>query len=402
MSVFVRLLAQGFHLADKVVPQSLLSSTAPADLIRAARATPGPQAREGLERLIASIATDSDLCVFGKLSLRWDSIRLLRNAQKVEDAHHANPALGAAPITAPVFILGLPRSGTTFLHGLMAEDEENLVPRNWQTIYPGPRPAGFNPAQDQRVKNVDRQLRLFAGLAPGFEEMHPINADSPQECSEITAHVFQSLRFDSTHRVPGYFHWLEAHGHDDAFRFHKLFLQYLQNGTPSRWVLKCPDHTFTLDSLLKTYPDARFVIVHRDPIAVLGSVAHLTEVLRRPFLKNIDAAEIGAQVAERWTHGANLLLEFDQRADVPAERKIHVHYDELIAAPLAIIERIYGQFGMALGEAGQAAMAVRLKARPRGGYGKHAPYRLENFKLSVPALRTQFAPYVRQFCGGAD
>jgi hypothetical protein len=402
MSAFVRLLAQGFQLADKVVPQSLLPSTAPTALISAARANPEPQAREGLEQLLASIAADSELCVFGKLSLRWDSIRLLRNAQKVEDAHRANPALGAAPVTAPVFILGLPRSGTTFLHGLMAEDEENLVPRNWQTIYPGPRPAGFNPAQDQRVKNVDRQLRLFAGLAPGFEEMHPINADSPQECSEITAHVFQSLRFDSTHRVPGYFHWLEAHGHDDAFRFHKQFLQYLQNGTASRWVLKCPDHTFTLDSLLKTYPDARFVIVHRDPIAVLGSVAHLTEVLRRPFLRNIDAAEIGAQVAERWTHGANLLLQFDQRADVPAERKIHVHYDELIAAPLAIIERIYGQFGMALGEAGHMAMAARLKARPRGGYGKHAPYRLENFKLSVPALRTQFAPYVRQYCGGAD
>jgi hypothetical protein len=402
MSAFVRLLAQGFQLADKVVPQSLLPSTAPTALISAARANPEPQAREGLEQLLASIAADSELCVFGKLSLRWDSIRLLRNAQKVEDAHRANPALGAAPVTAPVFILGLPRSGTTFLHGLMAEDEENLVPRNWQTIYPGPRPAGFNPAQDQRVKNVDRQLRLFAGLAPGFEEMHPINADSPQECSEITAHVFQSLRFDSTHRVPGYFHWLEAHGHDDAFRFHKQFLQYLQNGTASRWVLKCPDHTFTLDSLLKTYPDARFVIVHRDPIAVLGSVAHLTEVLRRPFLRNIDAAEIGAQVAERWTHGANLLLQFDQRADVPAERKIHVHYDELIAAPLAIIERIYGQFGMVLGEAGHTAMAARLKARPRGGYGKHAPYRLENFKLSVPALRTQFAPYVRQYCGGAD
>ena len=85
----------------------------------------------------------------------------------------------------------------------------------------------------------------------------------------------------------------------------KRFLQYLQAGTPARWVLKCPDHTFSLDAILAVYPDARFVVVHRDPIAVLGSVAHLTEVLRKPFLKNIDPAEIGAQVGTRWIEGAN-------------------------------------------------------------------------------------------------
>jgi hypothetical protein len=401
MSIFARLLAGGFRVADKFVPQSLLPSIAPADLVRAARANPSPQAREGLEQLLASIEQDSDLSLFGKLSLRWDVIRLLRNAQMVEDAHNANPAL-AAPIAAPVFILGLPRSGTTFLHGLMAEDPENLVPRNWQTIYPGPRPAGFNAAQDKRARTVDSQLRLFAGLAPGFEEMHPIDADSPQECSEITAHVFQSLRFDTTHRVPGYFHWLEDHGHNDSFRFHKRFLQYLQNGMASRWVLKCPDHTFTMNAILETYPDARFVIVHRDPIAVLGSVAHLTEVLRKPFVNSVDTAEMGMQVAERWTEGANLLMQFDQRADVPAERKLHVHYDELTAAPLAVIQRIYAQFAITLSEQASKAMAARLKARPRGGYGKHAPYTLENFKLNVPALQTQFAPYVRQYCNGGD
>jgi hypothetical protein len=402
MAGFAQFLAKSFQAADRLVPDTLLPSLQAAELVRAAGARPGVEEREGLEQLLSSIRAESDLSLFGKISLRWDTIRLLRNTQRVEDAHRANPALGAAPIAAPVFILGLPRSGTTFLHGLMALDDLNQVPRNWQTIYPGYRPPGFDPSQDKRVRAVNRQLRLFAGMAPGFEEMHPISADSPQECSEITAHVFQSLRFDSTHRVPSYFRWLEAHGHDDAFRFHKQFLQYLQNGTPERWVLKCPDHTFTLDAILKTYPDARFVIVHRDPIAVLGSVAHLTEVLRRPFLRNIDAGEIGAQVAERWTQGANLLLEFDQRADVSAERKIHVHYSELTAAPLEIVQRIYAQFGMDMGQGALDAMAAQLAAKPRGGYGKHAPYRLESFKLSVPALRVQFAPYVRQYCGGAD
>lgn len=398
MTSFVQFLAKTIHFADKVVPKSCLPSTEPEALIAAARANPSATSREGLAQLIASIKAESDLCLFGKFSLRWDTIRLLRNAQMIEDAHRATPVLGEAPVKAPLFILGLPRSGTTFLHSLMAEDERILVPRNWQTMYPAPRPMGFDPAKDKRVRAVNRQLQLFAGLAPGFREMHPISADSPQECSEITSHVFQSLRFDSTHRVPSYFNWLEAHGHDDAFRFHKQFLQFLQQGTPGRWVLKCPDHTFTLDSILKIYPDARFVIVHRDPIAVLGSVAHLTEVLRRPFLNNIDAGEIGAQVAARWTQGANLLLAFDQRADVPPERKFHLHYEELVTAPLAVIARIYAHFDMPLGSEALAAMSRQCEARPRGGYGKHAPYRLENFKLNRPALQAAFAPYVQQYC----
>ncbi len=401
MASLAALIGPGFRIAEPLVPDRLLPSLAPRDLIRAAHATPDIAARAGLEQLMAAVRAESKLTLFGKLALRWDILRLLRNAQKIHDAHAANPALGQAPITAPVFILGLPRSGTTFLHTLMAQDPDSLVPRNWQTIYPGPRPPGFNPARNARARAVERQLRLYGQLAPGFDDMHPISADSPQECSEILAHVFQSLRFDATHRVPSYFAWLEAHGYDDGFAFHRRFLQFLQDGRPARWVLKCPDHTFTLDSILKTYPDARFVVVHRNPIAVLSSVAHLTEVLRRPFLHNIDAGEIGAQVSERWIEGANRLLAFDHAAKVPQERKLNVQYDELVADPLAMVARIYAQFGLPLSAVARAAMTALLNARPHGGYARHSPYKLESFKLSLPALQARFAPYVRQYCQGS-
>lgn len=401
MDVLATLLSRGFTLADHVLPDRLASVPDAQALIQAAGAAPTQDSLAGLEHLLTSIRDESKLSLFGRVSLRWDFKRLLRNAQLIEDAHKANPSLAATPIKAPLFILGLPRSGTSFLHNLMAEDQGSQVPRNWQMIYPAPRPAGFNPRGDKRVALVDKQLDLFDRLAPGFKDMHPITADSPQECSEITSHVFQSLRFDSTHRVPSYFHWLETHGHDDAFVFHKKFLQFLQNGKAERWVLKCPDHTFTLDAILRIYPDARFVILHRDPIAVLGSVAHLTQVLRKPFLREIDAGEIGAQVAARWTQGANLLLQFDQRTDVPAEAKFHMQYEEFTRAPLAAIERIYAHFGEELTEQARKAMAQRIEAKPRGGYGRHAPYRLENFKLSVPALQTAFLPYVQQYCQAA-
>jgi hypothetical protein len=394
-----RALGRAFAVADAVTPRVVLPRLEADSLIEAAGVTPPPAAHEGLRQLMAALAADSDLTLFGRLSIHWDMIRLLRNAALVEAAHRHNPALGAAPIKQPVFILGLPRSGTSFLHGLLAEDPANLVPRNWQTVFPAPRPADFNPAADRNVRTADRQLKLFAGLAPGFAQLHPVTADSPQECSEITAHAFRSYRFDTTFRVPKYLTWLEASGDQDGFRFHKQFLQFLQAGAPSRWVLKCPDHTFSTDAILDTYPDARFVIVHRNPLEVLGSVAHLTEVLRKPFLKNIDAAEIGRQDSERWIDGAARLVAFDQRDDIATDRKIHIRHEDLISAPLQAVAAIYTRFGMNLTDRAMTAMEAKIVEQPRGGYAKHAPYSLTRFALSGEALRPRFATYVAQYCG---
>ncbi len=366
--------------------------------MRAAKVSPPPDAIQGLVELTASLDADSALSMFGRLSVRWDFIRLLRNAELVLNAHRANPNLATAPVTAPLFILGLPRSGTTFLHALLAEDRENLVPRNWQTIYPAPRPPDFDPARDKRARAVDGQLKFFAGLAPEFPAVHPVTADSPQECSEITAHVFQSLRFDTTFRVPGYLRWLDNRGHRDAYAFHKKFLQFLQAGlTPRRWVLKCPDHVFAMDEILQTYPDACFVVVHRDPLRVFGSVAHLTGVLRRPFVKHADPSEIGAQVAARWIDGAERLVAFDRREDVPASRKIHVHYQDLVADPLAAVARIYGQFGMTASEAALASMRSFLAAKPRGGYAGQRRYALGKFGVNPASLGPRFAEYLSYF-----
>ena len=137
-------------------------------------------------------------------------------------------------------------------------------------------------------------MRAFERLAPEFRGLHPLDATSPQECSEITAHVFRSLRFDTTYRIPTYRHWLDQASHVPAYRFHRRFLQHLQHQAPGgRWVVKCPEHLFALDAIRAVYPDARLVFVHRDPVKVLLSVAKLTEVLRRPFTRRLDRREIG-------------------------------------------------------------------------------------------------------------
>lgn len=392
-----RFFEAGLAAAEKLLPKSYPGHAA-EKLVEISGTKPSAGAREGLARLMAALDADSELTMFGRLSVRFDCLRLLRNAQLVDDTLAVRPQLAAANVSSPIFILGLPRSGTTFLHALLAADEENLVPRNWQTMYPAPRPAGFAARRSQNARKVERQLRFFASLAPGFDEHHPVTADSPQECSEITACVFQSLRFDTTYRVPQHLAWMDAHGHDEAFAFHKRFLQVLQAGLLDKtWVLKCPDHTFALDAILKTYLDARFVVVHRNPVAVFGSVAHLTEILRKPFVKNVDPEEIGRQVTERWIDGAERLVAFDRRADVPAERKIHMQYEELAGAPLAAVARIYRHFGKNLAPDAAAAMAAELAAKPRGGYAGQRQYGLQKFGIQPESLAPRFAPYMDYF-----
>jgi hypothetical protein len=393
-----RMFLAGLSAAGRLAPEGLLPKLTGDALIKAAGAKISPGAEHGLRLLTASIAADSELTMFGRLSTQWDFVRLLRNAALIEQKLAENPAIAAAPVTAPIFILGLPRSGTTFLHDLLARDPANMVPRVWQTIYPEPRTQNFDAARDRRAKIVNSQLKFFGGISPEFPQLHPIDADSPQECSEITSQVFQSLRFDTTFVVPEYLAWIDSHGHDDAFEYHRKFLQVLQHGAGgARWVLKCPDHSFCLDAIVKTYPDARFIVVHRDPMKVFASVAHLTEVLRRPFLKNIDTVQIGAQVTQRWIEGAERLVDFDQRADIDPARKINVHYAELANAPMAAVERIYQHFAMELSAPAKNAISAQLNGRKSGGYGGERRYVLDRFGINPKILIPQFSNYMNYF-----
>ena len=242
-----------------------------------------------LRRLLISCAEEASLSLVGRMATRWDVLRFLTNLLRFQDAERRDPGILDQEIRQPIFITGLPRSGTTFLHRLLMEDPDNRAPLVWQTIYPYPLSKPARGGRDARPSRVARQLRAFERLAPEFRGLHPLDATSPQECSEITAHVFRSLRFDTTYRIPTYRSWLDADSHLPAYAFHKRFLQHLQHqGDGGRWVVKCPDHLFALDAIRTVYPDARLVFVHRDPVKVLLSVAKLTEVLRRPFTRRLN------------------------------------------------------------------------------------------------------------------
>ena len=364
---------------------------------------------DALKVLAHSLGNEAELSLFGKWAVRWDVARFLGNLARLDAEERRHPAIRAQPIDKPIFVTGMPRAGTSFLHRLLADDKLNLVPLCWQTIYPYPETArpgfGRRARSDRRAKTVNRQLDLFRLFAPEMRKVHPFSAESPQECTEITAHLFQSLRFDTTFHVPSYRKWLDEAGHVEAYRFHRRFLQHLQyqmapfrsgGGEKFRWVLKCPDHVFALDAIKTVYPDARFVFCHRDPLRVLASVAYLTEILRRPFTRRVDRAQIGRQVALHWAEGARHVMAASEPGASGQHLIYHLDYRDLTGDPVAAIAGLYDRFGLDLTEDARLAMTRHVAAKPRGGYGENI-YRLEEFGLDPAHEKRRFADYVAGF-----
>ena len=352
-----------------------------------------------LRRLLESCTTESDLSLVGRMATKWDVVRFLSNLLRLRAEELRRPTIMAEPIERPIFITGLPRSGTTFLHRLMLADPMNRAPLVWETIYPYPDPRDRT---DRRAARVAGQLRTFEKLAPDFRALHPLEADSPQECSEITAHTFRSLRFDTNYHIPSYRAWLDAdvERHQPAYRFHKRFLQHLQSQDrarrePGRWVLKCPEHLFALRSLRTVYPDARLVFVHRDPVRVLLSQARLTEVLRRPFTRRMDVAQIGRDESARWLDGTRRMMEVGDDAGLP-EPVCHVHHMDLIADPVATVDAVYRHFGATLPATAETRIEAYVKAHPNGGYGRHE-YHSADHGLDPAIERARFRPYMLRF-----
>ena len=349
---------------------------------------------DALDRLEAAYHAEADLNLFGRVSTHWDTLRLLTNLLILRDRERADPAILERPVERPIFVMGLPRSGTSFLHALLAEDPDGLAPRCWQAIYPYPD----HPASGRRAgpDKVHRQFSLFHRLAPEVRHLHPFDARTPQECTELTAHNFRSLRFDTSYNVPSYRRWLKQAGHEAAYRVHRRFLQHLQGPTPRRWVLKSPDHVFAMEALHAAYPDARIVFCHRDPLKVLPSVARLTEALRQPFARRVDRHAVGRQVCDDWAAGVERIVWADDVELWPAAQVAHVHYKQLTSEPLATVERLYDRFGLEVTPGFRERVQARVERQPRGGYGQNV-YRYQDFGLDLSRERDRYRNYMQRF-----
>ena len=347
---------------------------------------------EPLERLLRAYHDEARLTTLGRITVREMLVSLLENLLRLEQDRVRFPAVEQQAIRTPVFITGLPRTGTTLLHGLLTEDPENRVPLTWEVMYPA-RPA---PEEIDAIRRrTDTRLEWANRLAPEFRRIHPIGADLPQECIAITAQVFMSIQFHTTHEVPSYEQWLESGSQELGYAFHHRLLQHLQSHRAgSRWVLKAPGHLFALSELLARYPDARIVQTHRDPLRVVASMASLATVLKRAFSDVADPKQIGPDWTGRWAGALDKFLQIRDRS--PADQFLDVSYERLVASPIETVESVYAFLGWQLSDTARQRMQAFLDRYPKNKHGRHR-YTLEEFGLDAATEAARFRPYCERF-----
>ena len=349
---------------------------------------------EPLERLLESYRHEARLTALGRLTVRELVVGLLENLLYLEAERSASPAIADERIEAPTFIIGLPRTGTTLLHNLMSQDSANRVPRTWEVMYPARFPN--TPDGIRKAHELTSSVLTWTDrLVPQFRKIHPMAPDLPQECIAITALVFMSIQFHTTHDVRSYEDWFERDSQRLAYAFHRRLLQHLQARRPGhRWVLKAPGHLFALEALLAEYPDARIVQTHRDPLRVMASMASHATVLRRAFSDRADPETIAADWSSRWGRALEGFLQVRDRSD--ASRFLDVAYDEIEAEPLETVRRIYEFLGRPLSPHAETTMRSFLDANPKNKHGVHR-YSLGQYGLDRDRELARFGDYCARF-----
>src|SRR5581483_11980310 len=346
--------------------------------------------------LAASFEDEAALTMLGRFIARGDLVRLLENRLRMTDVRKRHPAIAAEPIRSPLFIVGLPRTGTTILHELLAVDPANRVPMTWEVMHPWPPPERATYETDPRIAEVEKHFSGIDRLIPNFKAMHPMGARLPQECVALTAHDFATMIFHTTHRVPSYQAWLERADLRWVYASHRRQLQYLQWKFPAeRWALKSPGHLWALDALLAVYPDARIVQTHRDPLRVISSLTSLITLLRSLASDRIDPDEIGADWTRRLAAGLEHAMAVRDRG-VPADRVFDMHFAEFIRDEIGMVRRIYAHFGLGLSPQAETRMRDFLAANPKDKHGGHK-YRLADAGLDAATERRRYAAYQERF-----
>jgi hypothetical protein len=331
-------------------------------------------------------------------------VKPLANRFAVDEWHARHPGLEDAAVEAPVFVIGLPRTGTTLLSYLLDADPANRSLHRWEAFdaVPPPKPPRPDDAGpvDPRRTTARQEMDALYRSSPEFEAIHYESADGPTECVTVLAGDLRSMQYETMANVPGYGEWADACDHASAYRHHRRTLQVLQSSWPGRWVLKSPVHNFALDDLLAAYPDARLVVTHRDPSRVVVSLANLVRVLTG---LGSDADRNG-YLGERWRHLVSLMVDRqsavrDRLGD--AGRWIDVGYPQLVADPVGTVRDVYERLGWAVTDEAEAGFRTYAAANPQHAHGR-ATYRASDFGLDPAELSARFTDYRERYDVAAE
>ena len=352
----------------------------------------------GLSVLVDSLNREADLHPLGRFLMQTHLLDLLRTRLQLIEAWKRQPqTVKDSPISRPIFITGMPRSGSTFLHELLAADPALRAPRIWEVMFPVTANEPDRGWHDRRVWKAATCLWWFRRLAPEADAVYPMRARTPHECVTIHSYTLMSEEFISSCRVPAYADFLRASDRVPIYEWQKRFLQHLQQDQPpGRWILKAPDHVYSLDALFSVFPDALVIQTHRDPLDVLKSTIHLTRVLHGLYARAEDPAQLAAREARVLSAAIDRCLRFRDAHPELAQRFVDVNYSELTADPLTVINHVYRHFDMTL--TAKAAGRINELALHRSRYRgrRHIPG-LADMGLDARTLAGRFENYCRRF-----
>lgn len=329
---------------------------------------------EGFHVFLQALDEEADLHLLGRLMTRSDILRWLEARLGIEAAYAQHPEIEDEVIDQPVIVTGLPRSGTSILFELLSQDPQFGSPRNWEIMFPYPPPEAASYHSDPRIERCQHLVTQWNRVVPTYAAMHEMGAEIPNECIVAMSCTFLSENLPGQYQIPSYNAWYYQQDLRPAYAYYRRMLKLLQWKNPRRhWLLKAPSHLGNLPVVFDTFPDARVVITHRDPIVAQASVTNLLGTLY--WMRSSQAFDARAfenlMTPEAGAARLNAVVDLLEQGAVPREQVHNFLYADLVRQPLPALESLYRDMGQSLDETAREAMQAYLARKPQGKFGKH-------------------------------
>jgi hypothetical protein len=351
--------------------------------------------KEALETLLLSMVREGELTFFGRFALRQFLVDNLCRRLRIIETAKRFPEIGQQKIQRPIVITGWYRTGSTYLHNLLASHPYMRAPLLWELRHPCPAVDPRKVDSQKSIRKVHRTNRIHRYLSPGFSIAHAMPAEKPEECLHLFENAFCGTTGFFITEAKTYAWWLLNQDVQHGYEFYKKQLQLLNWQRPGRqWVLKWPYHLWHLDTLLKTFPDAIIIHLHRDPGAAIGSVCSLAAIARSSFCASIDEAALG----QFWLdyNEAGLQRGFSARKTAAADQFVDIRYPDLMADPLAEINRILKAVDLDSDMVWLNSLRADMKTQPKKKQISHR-YAPSQFELDSGKIRERFTDYMADY-----
>lgn len=348
--------------------------------------------------LLSDLEETADLHLFGRLMTRSDLLVHLEGRLRVIDWLKRHPEVEDEVIEEPVFIIGLPRSGTTIMQEILGADPGARTVRMWEAKFPVPPLAPDDPLSHDRIAKAQGLVGLQDRITPEWATMHKVGAELPVECIEWTYSSFVSYAFSASFYVPNYTRYVAQNDHASAFDWHKKILKLLQSkGRPHHWLLKGPTHLPVLPALLDAYPDAKLALMLRDPVKAAASVVDVSGVLYymrsdhtglgKGFTRSVDGRESFQTLQD--------MIDWIEDGTIPRNQVHPIDYLEFFADPDAALEKLYADMGFPLSTEARRSMLDYIAQKPKDKFGRHE-YDVGDPE-TIAAARAAFRPFQEYF-----